>query len=127
MKKEPMEKASVVLPQTLYATARQAARERGESFCSLIRRLLQDHLADYVGPAKVGEAPRAWWVGVAPGDPLGEAVAAAAVLWRISPDDLVRLIVAEHVADYAARGLARWEEARGLAQGAAGGEEGEAC
>jgi hypothetical protein len=66
-------------------------------------------------------------VGVAPGDPLGEGVAAAAVLWRISPDDLVRLIVAENVDSYAECGRARWEEARRLAQGTAGEKEGGSC
>jgi hypothetical protein len=127
MKDERMQKASVVLPGALYARAREAAEARGVSFCCLIRWLLQDHLDEYLVAAKREAAPRGWWVGVAPGDPLGEAVAAAAVLWRISPDDLVRLILAENLADYAARGLARWEEARGLAQGAAKEEEGGSC
>jgi hypothetical protein len=127
MKEETMEKASIVVPRELYAKARQAAEARGVSFCCLIRRLLQDHLDEYLGAAKGEETPRERWLGAAPGDPLGEAVAAAADLWRLSPDDLVRLIVADNLAAYAERGRVRWEEARVLAQGAAGGKESAAC
>jgi hypothetical protein len=56
--KDQMEKASVVLPRALFQKAKQVAAARKESFCSLVRRLILDHLDEYLGAAKGEPAPR---------------------------------------------------------------------
>jgi hypothetical protein len=114
MKKDSFVKASIVVPPDIFERAKAAARRRGETFASLVRRMFSDHLPQYEHEGDEA-GPTRRWSGVEPKDPLGEAVAAAARLHRLSPDGLVRLIVAENVAAYIERGLRQWEAMRSVA------------
>jgi hypothetical protein len=96
-KREKEVKASVVLSPELDMT-----------FCSFMRRVLRDHLDEYLEePNSCGYLTR--WAGAASDDPLGDAVMEAARLWRLTPADMARLIVASEIARYIEQGRQRWQ------------------
>jgi hypothetical protein len=102
-------KCSLILSQVLYQQVHRACDWQKMTFCALMRMMLADHLAEYLEtPSEPGTLLP--WAGAEPGDPLGQAVAAAARWWRLAPNDMAKYILAENVAAYIERGRRAWDE-----------------